>query len=236
MRAMERRQLMDPSAAAGQRPRSPARAPPRSLLHPAMAPAVAAVPPQPSPRRGAVTATAAPPQRLQQPPGGASGSSESAAMELLHAKEQEVAALRESALRALEQQVRWATAHAACSKSVARNKPELRVSAIARRRGLRRSLSYRISADAFQTRSRRQLAESQRAGAALARQLEELKSDFAYNLQLLAQRDAELERYDANVGQLEAEAAAKAEAVLQLRGALAQAQCGERRLCLLRCC
>jgi predicted aminopeptidase len=57
-------------------------------------------------------------------------------------------------------------------------------------------------------------------------QLEELKSDFKYNLQLLAERDAELERYEANATQLEAEAAAKAATALQLRAALAQAQSG----------
>jgi hypothetical protein len=74
-----------------------------------------------------------------------------------------------------------------------------------------------------------QLADAQRANAQLEAQLEELKSDFKYNLQLLAERDAELERYEAASSQLEAEAAAKAATALQLRAALAQAQSGASR-------
>jgi chromosome segregation ATPase len=71
-----------------------------------------------------------------------------------------------------------------------------------------------------------QLSEARGANAQLRAQLEELKSDFKFNLQLLAERDAELERYDANTAQLEAETGAKAAMVLQLRSALAQAHSG----------
>jgi hypothetical protein len=76
------------------------------------------------------------------------------------------------------------------------------------------------------------LAESRCANAQLQAQMEELKSDFRYNLQLLAERDAELERLEAGAAALEGAAAAKAAGALQLRAALAQAQSG--RSCLGR--
>ena len=72
-----------------------------------------------------------------------------------------------------------------------------------------------------------QLSDALAGNVQLRAQLVELKGDFQYNLQLLAERDAELERLDANSAQLEAETAAKAASVLQLRSALAQAQSGE---------
>lgn len=61
----------------------------------------------------------------------------------------------------------------------------------------------------------------------LQTQFEELKSDFQYNLQLLAERDAELEQADAAAGKAAAEHAAKATTISQLQAQLAQAQSGE---------
>jgi alkylation response protein AidB-like acyl-CoA dehydrogenase len=58
--------------------------------------------------------------------------------------------------------------------------------------------------------------------------LEELTSDFQYNLQLLAERDAELEAADAAAANAAAEMAAKASAITQLQAQLAQAHSGER--------
>jgi hypothetical protein len=58
--------------------------------------------------------------------------------------------------------------------------------------------------------------------------LEELKSDFQYNLQLLAERDAELEAADAAAANASAEMVAKASAITQLQAQLGQAHSGER--------
>ncbi|KAF6251200.1 hypothetical protein COO60DRAFT_1464478 [Scenedesmus sp. NREL 46B-D3] len=56
--------------------------------------------------------------------------------------------------------------------------------------------------------------------------LEELKSDFQYNLQLLAERDADLEAADAAAATTAAELAAKVSSITQLQAQLAQAHSG----------
>lgn len=58
-------------------------------------------------------------------------------------------------------------------------------------------------------------------------QFEELKQDFQYNLQLLSDRDAELERYDASTAELTAALEQKTQNNTDLKAALAQAQSGE---------
>jgi chromosome segregation ATPase len=60
----------------------------------------------------------------------------------------------------------------------------------------------------------------------LQSQFEELKGDFQYNLQLLAERDAELEQADTSASSAIAELAAKANTITQLQSQLAQAQSG----------
>ena len=72
-----------------------------------------------------------------------------------------------------------------------------------------------------------QLAEAQSQYAQLQVQFEEIKSDFQYNLQLLAERDAELEQADAAAAANAAELAAKTSALNQLQAHLATAQSGE---------
>lgn len=75
-----------------------------------------------------------------------------------------------------------------------------------------------------------QLAESQARCQQLQSNLDELKSDFQYNLQLLAERDAELEAADAAAAAAAAEMASKASNITQLQAQLAQASSGERML------
>jgi peptidoglycan hydrolase CwlO-like protein len=72
-----------------------------------------------------------------------------------------------------------------------------------------------------------QLADSQGQRQQLQSNLEELTADFQYNLQLLAERDAELEAADAAAANAAAEMAAKASAITQLQAQLAQARSGE---------
>lgn len=72
-----------------------------------------------------------------------------------------------------------------------------------------------------------QLADAQVQYQALQLQCEELKADFQYNLQLLAERDAELEQADAAAASAAAELAAKAANIKQLQAQLEQAQSGE---------
>lgn len=72
-----------------------------------------------------------------------------------------------------------------------------------------------------------QLADAQAQYQQLQQQFDELKGDFQYNLQLLAERDAELEQADAAASASAAELAAKATAIAQLQAQLAQAQSGE---------
>jgi septal ring factor EnvC (AmiA/AmiB activator) len=72
-----------------------------------------------------------------------------------------------------------------------------------------------------------QLADAQGQYQQLQQQFEELKGDFQYNLQLLAERDAELEQADTAASTAAAELAAKANTIAQLQSQLAQAQSGE---------
>lgn len=72
-----------------------------------------------------------------------------------------------------------------------------------------------------------QLADAQAQYQELQQQFDELKGDFQYNLQLLAERDAELEQADSAASAAAAELAAKATAIAQLQAQLAQAQSGE---------
>lgn len=62
----------------------------------------------------------------------------------------------------------------------------------------------------------------------LQQQFDELKGDFQYNLQLLAERDAELEQADAAASSAAAELAAKSSTIAQLQSQLALAQSGEQ--------
>ena len=71
-----------------------------------------------------------------------------------------------------------------------------------------------------------QLADAQAQYQALQLQFEELKGDFQYNLQLLAERDAELEQADTAASTATADLAAKASTITQLQSQLAQAQSG----------
>jgi hypothetical protein len=64
-------------------------------------------------------------------------------------------------------------------------------------------------------------------GFALLPQMAELTHDFQYNLQLLAERDAELERYDTSSSQSNQLLAARAATITQLQAALADAQSGK---------
>lgn len=71
-----------------------------------------------------------------------------------------------------------------------------------------------------------QLADAQAQYQALQLHFEELKGDFQYNLQLLAERDAELEQADTAASSAAADLAAKASTIMQLQSQLAQAQSG----------
>jgi chromosome segregation ATPase len=75
-----------------------------------------------------------------------------------------------------------------------------------------------------------QLGDTQAQYQHLQSQFEELKGDFQYNLQLLAERDAELEQADTAASSAAAELAAKANTVKQLQSQLAQAQSGTSHL------
>jgi chromosome segregation ATPase len=75
-----------------------------------------------------------------------------------------------------------------------------------------------------------QLGDTQAQYQHLQSQFEELKGDFQYNLQLLAERDAELEQADTAASSAAAELAAKANTVTQLQSQLAQAQSGTSHL------
>ncbi len=57
-------------------------------------------------------------------------------------------------------------------------------------------------------------------------QFDELRSDFQYNLQLLGERDAELERYDASTAQLTAAVHEHAQYAAQLQAELNAARAG----------
>ena len=71
-----------------------------------------------------------------------------------------------------------------------------------------------------------QLAErEQQLGSVSARFLQ-LQQDFAYNLQLLDGRDAELAQYDAEVASLAADSEAKVQLAEQMRAAAVPAQAG----------
>jgi hypothetical protein len=72
-----------------------------------------------------------------------------------------------------------------------------------------------------------QLADAQVHSQQLQQQFEELKGDFQYNLQLLAERDAELEQADAAAASAAAELAAKGNTIAQLQSQLTQAESGE---------
>jgi hypothetical protein len=74
---------------------------------------------------------------------------------------------------------------------------------------------------------RLQLADAQVQYQQLQQQFEELKGDFQYNLQLLAERDAELQHADAAAASAAAELAAKGNTITQLQSQLTQAQSGE---------
>lgn len=81
-----------------------------------------------------------------------------------------------------------------------------------------------------------QLGDAQAQYQQLHSQFEELKGDFQYNLQLLAERDAELEQADTAASSAAAELAAKANTITQLQSQLAQAQSGTPRLLPLAPC
>jgi chromosome segregation ATPase len=72
-----------------------------------------------------------------------------------------------------------------------------------------------------------QLVDAQGQYQQLQQQFEELKGDFQYNLQLLAERDAELEQADTAASTAAAELTAQANTIAQLQSQLAQAQSGE---------
>jgi hypothetical protein len=128
----------------------------------------------------------------------------------LQRKEHELAQLRVAALQSLEQQVRrWRGGRGCCPLLCAPHSRRCTTAAAA---------CCRMPA---------QLAESQAQCAAQRGQLEELKADFQYNLQLLAERDAELEQADAAASAAGGELAAKAAAISQLQAQLAQTQSGE---------
>lgn len=78
-----------------------------------------------------------------------------------------------------------------------------------------------------------QLAESQSQSKQLQSQFEELKSDFQYNLQLLAERDAELQQADTAAAATAAELATKTSTIAQLQAQLSHAQSGEHQQALL---
>lgn len=71
-----------------------------------------------------------------------------------------------------------------------------------------------------------QLGDAHAQYQQLQLQFEELKGDFQYNLQLLAERDAELEQADTAASSAAAELATKANTITQLQSQLAQAQSG----------
>jgi hypothetical protein len=60
-----------------------------------------------------------------------------------------------------------------------------------------------------------------------ALQLSDLTSDFTYNLGLLAERDAELERYDTSLVEMSSRLTLQVASISSLQGALAEAQAGE---------
>lgn len=72
-----------------------------------------------------------------------------------------------------------------------------------------------------------QLAESQSQYVQLQAQFEELKADFKYNLELLAERDAELEQADSAAATAAAELATKAATIEKLQTQLSDAQAGK---------
>jgi hypothetical protein len=57
-------------------------------------------------------------------------------------------------------------------------------------------------------------------------QLSDLTGDFTYNLGLLAERDAELERYDTSLVEMSSRLTLQAASISSLQGALAEAQAG----------
>ncbi len=73
-----------------------------------------------------------------------------------------------------------------------------------------------------------QLAEREQQLGSVSAKFLQLQRDFAYNLQLLDGRDAELVQYDAEAAGLAADADAKTQLAEQMRAAAAHAQAGAR--------
>lgn len=133
----------------------------------------------------------------------------------LQRKEHELSHLRMAALRALEQQVHLIAGNQAATLLC---KMPCNVPIHTDPRA-----AYMTPDHVFAL----QLAEAQAQYQHLQLQFEELKTDFQYNLQLLAERDAELEQADAAASTAAAELAAKSSNITQLQAQLAQAQSGE---------
>jgi len=154
----------------------------------------------------------------------------------LQRKEHELSHLRMAALRALEQQVHWMSGNQAaallykmsklCQNAVA----QFHSGTVSNAVECSHVPTHAASCAVYMTPDNvfaLQLSEAQVQYQHLQLQFEELKTDFQYNLQLLAERDAELEQADAAASTAAAELAAKSSNITQLQAQLAQAQSGE---------